>query len=133
MDLLAHLVVNVVAHGGHPAEAKALALLLADGNTRCNLCGTVAGLPLGGVGVGFDGVAVLLGRAQRSILDVVGVELGLLSAGGALGHGGQAIPGHALVVSAGVVHGIQDTHLGAHLVKLFADSVPNQSGHIVPP
>ena len=117
------------ALGGHPAEAKCLALLLADGHAGSHLGRAIAGLPLRRVGISLDGVVIILGAAQACVLDVIGVELSLLCTRGALGHSGQAVPGGALLVGALSGHGVQNAHLGAHFVKFLTNGVPNQSCH----
>ena len=123
------LTVHIVAQLGAVAQAKDLAGLLPGNNARGNLLGAVALLPLVGVHVGFDGQAEVLGAHQHQVLDVVGVHVVGLSAGGTLGNAGDAVPGHTPVIDAGGAEGVEDGVINAGFVETFPDLVPYKFTH----
>ena len=73
---------------------------------------------------------MVLSGTHGTILDIVGVQGGLISAGGAFRDRGQAIPGHAGgVFVRGSVIRVQNTVVNASFVKALAGIIPGNSCH----
>ena len=123
------LTVHIVAQLGAVAQAKDLAGLLAGHHAGGDLRGAVALLPLVGVGVALNGQTEVLGAHQHQVLDVVGVHVVGLGAGGALVNGGDAAPGYTPVVDAGGADGVEDGVIDAGFVETFPDLVPYEFTH----
>ena len=120
---------SVVSDLGTVHKTERLAALLADIHTVQSSSGAIAGLKLLGIPVGLNRKAQLLSTAQRSILDVVGIQGGLLSAGRRLRDTGQTIPRNTLGELAGIELRIQNTVIYAGLILASTGLVPNQFRH----
>jgi rhamnose transport system ATP-binding protein len=80
--------------------------------------------------------AELLGRAHRTVLDVIGPQVGGLSTIGALSNAGQAVPRNAVAINAGGgVQNVQYAVVDTGFKQALASGIPSNSGrHInIPP
>nr|DAU85328.1 MAG TPA: hypothetical protein [Caudoviricetes sp.] len=121
---------DVVTHLGAIAQAESGTSLLTDHNASGQLTRTVQSSKLIGIGVSLDGGGEGLSRQQRQVLDVVGVQVSGLCAGGRLGNGSQAVPSDTLIILTGILLRVQNTVINAGFIKMLGGFIPNNLSHV---
>ena len=136
MDLIAiTLTLGIIANQGTIGQAEGNTVLLTDAHTIGQRSRAVAGLELGGIGIGLDGGTESLGGAHAQVLDVVCIQISGLSAGRTLGNTGQTVPGNACAIVAvfGITR-VKNAAVDANLIQTLGIGIPFQSCHrLIPP
>nr|DAJ49585.1 MAG TPA: hypothetical protein [Caudoviricetes sp.] len=121
---------DIVTHLGTIAQTESGTSLLTDHDTSRELAGTIQSSKLVGIGISLDGGSKGLSRQQRQVLDVVGVQVSGLCAGGGLGNSSQAVPSDTLVILTGFLLRIQNTVINAGFIKMLGGFIPNNLSHV---
>lgn len=129
VDLVAvGVTVGVVTLERAVGKTETATILLTGHDARGDLCGAVALSELVRVGVSLNGSRELFSRGQGEVLDVVCVESGRLSSGGALRNRSQTVPSDTGGVFASDGR-VENAAVGTGLVVTLAGLVPNDACH----